>query len=134
VTEWWSGSRPRPSVRGRLDITQPGTANAPAVGKGASFVQLPYQVSCGSGKATVQVAGKAKARKITSVTFKAGGKKVAAVKKVRARQGIKLKKITSSATSIKAGREAQGRRQGQGHPRLQRLPLIRRTAAAPARG
>ncbi|WP_377322299.1 hypothetical protein ACFJIY_23300 [Pimelobacter simplex] len=86
----------------RLDILQPGTANAAAVGKGASYVKLPYQVSCASKKATVQVAGKAKARKIKSITFTAGGKKVAAVKGVRARQNIKLKGIPASATSIKA--------------------------------
>ncbi|KAB2810768.1 hypothetical protein F9L07_02090 [Pimelobacter simplex] len=86
----------------RLDILQPGSANAVAVGKGKSYVKLPEQVSCGSKKATVQVAGKAKARKIKSIMFTAGGKKVAAVKGVRARQNIKLKGIPSSATSIKA--------------------------------
>ncbi|KAB2810767.1 hypothetical protein F9L07_02085 [Pimelobacter simplex] len=86
----------------RLDILQPGTANAAAAGKGSSYVKLPYQVSCGSGKAVAKVAGKAKARKIKSITFTAGGKKVAAVKGVRARQNIKLKGIPSSATSIKA--------------------------------
>ncbi|WP_418063380.1 hypothetical protein [Pimelobacter simplex] len=89
-------------VAWRLDVTQPGTANAAAAGKGSSYVKLPYQVSCASKKATVQVAGKAKARKIKSITFTAGGKKVAAVKGVRARQNIKLKGIPSSATSIKA--------------------------------
>lgn len=86
----------------RLDILQPGTANAAAAGKGASYVKLPVQVSCVSHTATAQVAGKAKARKIKSITFTAGGKKVAAVKKVRARQNIKLKRIPATATSIKA--------------------------------
>lgn len=86
----------------RLDITQPGTANAVAAGKGKSFVKLPYQVSCASGKAVVSVGGKAKARKIKSIMFTAGGDRVAAVKGVRARQSIKLKGIPESATSIKA--------------------------------
>ncbi|WP_418058670.1 hypothetical protein [Pimelobacter simplex] len=86
----------------RLDITQPGTANAVAVGKGASYVKLPYQVSCSSKKAVAQVAGKAKARKIKSITFTAGGKKVAEVKGVRAGQKVRLKGVPSTATSIKA--------------------------------
>lgn len=86
----------------RLDITQPGTANAVAVGKGAPYVKLPYQVSCSSKKAVAEVAGKAKARKIKSITFTAGGKKVAEVKGARAGQKVKLKGVPSTAISIKA--------------------------------
>ncbi|UUW88946.1 hypothetical protein ABFU82_09350 [Nocardioides sp. WV_118_6] len=83
-----------------LAITQPGTANAAAAGKGSSYVKLPYQVSCSSHQATVKATGKA--RKVKSVVFKAGGKKVGSVQRVRAGQKIKLKKIPSRASSIKA--------------------------------
>ncbi|WP_418058669.1 hypothetical protein [Pimelobacter simplex] len=89
-----------PSAPWKLDILQPGTANAAAAGKGASYVKLPEQVSCGSHKATVKATGKA--RKVKSIVFKAGGKKVGSVQRVRPGQNIKLKKIPASATSIKA--------------------------------
>lgn len=94
------GASPPPPWR--LDVTQPGTANAVAAGKGASYVKLPYQVACASRKAVVQVGGKAKARKVKSITFTAGGRTVGAVKGVRARQDVRLKGVPATATSIKA--------------------------------
>ncbi|MBU2698389.1 hypothetical protein CCO04_25190 [Pimelobacter sp. 30-1] len=89
-----------PTVPWKLDIFQPGTANAAAAGKGASYVKLPEQVSCSSHQATVKATGKA--RKVKSIVFKAGGKKVGSVQRVRPGQNIKLKKIPATATSIKA--------------------------------
>jgi hypothetical protein len=83
-----------------LDVLQPGTANAVAAGKGARFVTLPYQVSCGSHKAVVKATGKA--RKVRSVVFRAGGKKVGFARHLRPGQQIRLKGIPKSATSIKA--------------------------------
>ena len=81
-----------------LDVQQPGTANAVAVGKGKRYVTLPYQISCGSHKAVVKATGKA--RKVRSVVFRAVGKKVAAARHLRPGQTIKLKGIPKSATSI----------------------------------
>jgi len=84
----------------KVDILQPGTANAAAVGKGKRYVALPYQIACGTHKTTVKATKKA--RKVKSVVFRAGGKKVGAANSLRPRQNIRLKGIPASATSIKA--------------------------------
>ena len=86
--------------RWALDVQQPGTANAVAVGKAKRYLTLPYQISCGTHRAVVKATGKA--RKVRSVVFRADGKKVGAAHRLRPGQKIKLKGIPASAASIKA--------------------------------
>ncbi len=93
-------------VRWQLDVRQPGTANAAAKGKAKKFATLPYQIDCGSKKATVKLTKKAS--KVRSATFKAGGKKVATVVQVKAGKKVTLKKIPASATKITAVLKLKG--------------------------
>ncbi|GAA3653107.1 hypothetical protein GCM10022237_11210 [Nocardioides ginsengisoli] len=84
----------------RVDVLQPGTADAAASGKAKRYVTLPYQVSCGTHRAVAKATKNA--RTVKSVVFKAGGTKVGAAHGLRPRQKIRLKGIPAAATSIKA--------------------------------
>ncbi|MDQ6525328.1 hypothetical protein RB608_17025 [Nocardioides sp. LHD-245] len=99
-----------------LDVLQPGSNNAPAVGKATRYVALPAQVVCAgaTARATLTKKGRKLARSgaITQLVFRAGGVKVAKVKAGRmgrvAKKGVLLRGVPASASSVEVVMKVKG--------------------------